>query len=550
MNKLITSTIIIFAIITSCKNDNKENQASTILLDNKKDFSYHLDSEQIVYFLKQYPRLNENNEKLNLFYKKRNYQFAWINAEGFNENTANVIDLIIDDAGAPQIDSLFHVNKLKKLYNLLTNKTHKFKRSDSLALELELLLTVNFFEYAKRNWGSLSNVDLKSVDWFIKRKTLNYEQQLDTFLSNNSNSVNFLEPVYRQYSLLKVYLKKYTIIEKKGGWTLLDFKEITLKKGDSSLLISSIKKQLFLMEDLHQADSSIIFNNNLESALKGFQKRFGLLEDGALNEETIKALNVSVHYRIQQLLINMERCKWVPINTAGDYLAVNIPEFKLHVYHNDSLEWSCNVIVGDVKPIHNTVIFNDTLESIVFNPYWNIPNNIISNEILPAIKKNINYLVKHNLEVVNNSGNVIASSSIEWNKYSNNFPYIIRQKPGKNNALGLVKFLFPNSYNIYLHDTPQKSLFEEGNRSFSHGCIRVEEPIKLAKFLLRNDASFTDKEINTLIQSKKKIYVKVKNKVSVYIAYFTAWVDREGKLNFREDIYHNDEKMKALLFIK
>ena len=152
------------------------------------------------------------------------------------------------------------------------------------------------------------------------------------------------------------------------------------------------------------------------------------------------------------------------------------------------------------------------------------------------------------MEVVNAEGQPVSTSSIEWNKYTNNFPYIIRQKPGKNNALGLVKFLFPNSYGIYLHDTPEKSLFGESTRMFSHGCIRLQEPFKLAKFLLREDSSFTDEKIKTLMNGDKQTFVKLKNKVPVFIVYFTAWVDSDGKLNLRDDVYQHDEKMKHLLF--
>jgi murein L,D-transpeptidase YcbB/YkuD len=151
--------------------------------------------------------------------------------------------------------------------------------------------------------------------------------------------------------------------------------------------------------------------------------------------------------------------------------------------------------------------------------------------------------------VVNFAGQAIKTSSVKWENYISNFPYIIRQKPGNNNSLGLVAFLFPNSYNIYLHDTPEKSLFDETTRAFSHGCIRIEEPFKLAKFLLRNDSVYTDKKINALMQNGNQTYVNLKKKVPVFIVYFTAWVDRDGKLNFRDDVYKHDEKMKQILFV-
>ena len=184
-----------------------------------------------------------------------------------------------------------------------------------------------------------------------------------------------------------------------------------------------------------------------------------------------------------------------------------------------------NIVVGSTA--HNTVIFTGTLKYIVFSPYWNVPPSILKKEILPAIKRNKNYLAAHNME---------------WNGNG------VRQKPGPNNSLGLVKFLFPNAYNIYLHDTPAKSLFGEDRRAFSHGCIRLSEPPRLARFLLRNDSNWDSLKIVRAMNARKEQYVTVKETVPVYIGYFTAWVDREGKLNFRDDIYGHDQKMAARMF--
>jgi murein L,D-transpeptidase YcbB/YkuD len=332
---------------------------------------------------------------------------------------------------------------------------------------------------------------MKQADWFIERKRIDYKQFLDTALKNNNHSAAANEPINRQYELLKTYLQKYYTIEQKGGWASVSDENNKLKKGDSAIAISKIKKQLLLMEDLTVNDTTRVFNQTLEDGLKKFQNRNGIKEDGMLNNPTLRALQVSPATFIQKILINMERSRWVPAQMKGDYLAVNIPEFKLHVYTNDKLNWSCNVVVGKSKRVSNTVIFNDLLDRVVFSPYWNIPNGILTKEIIPSIQKNISYLERHNLEVVDGE-KLVAAASINWDKYTgNNFPYTVRQKPGKKNSLGLVKFLFPNQYDIYLHDTPEKPLFEEGTRAFSHGCVRVEQPLKLATFLLRYDASWT-----------------------------------------------------------
>jgi len=228
----------------------------------------------------------------------------------------------------------------------------------------------------------------------------------------------------------------------------------------------------------------------------------------------------------------MERIRWVPVSQQNDYLLVNIPEFRLHAYGGGIRDFTMDVVVG--KAAHNTVIFTGDLKYIVFSPYWNIPPSIVKNEVLPAIKNNPGYLQRNNMEITGNSGGLP----------------VVRQKPGPKNSLGLVKFLFPNSYNIYLHDTPAKGLFSQDKRAFSHGCIRLAEPQKLAEYLLRNDPGWTTARIEKAMNSGKEQYVTLKKGVPVYVGYFTSWVDKEGRLNFRDDIYGHDSQMAQMMFGK
>ncbi|RYY18607.1 MAG: murein L,D-transpeptidase, partial [Sphingobacteriaceae bacterium] len=221
--------------------------------------------------------------------------------------------------------------------------------------------------------------------------------------------------------------------------------------------------------------------------------------------------------------------RWLPVSIKNDYLAVNIPEFRLHVYHSDSLLWSCKVVVG--QTVHQTTVFYGDVKYLVFSPYWNIPPSIVTNEVLPGMKRDPNYLAKHNMEQTGFAGKLP----------------VIRQKPGPKNSLGLVKFLFPNSYNIYLHDTPSKSLFGESSRAFSHGCIRVGEPAKLAAFLLKDRPEWTPDKITKAMHQGKEQYVTLKQTVPVFIAYFTAFTDRNKRLNFRKDIYKLDEHLSSMI---
>lgn len=511
-------------------------------------FYYYLNDSDLFNFIEQAPGYKNKSKNLVAFYKRRDYAFAWINSMGLNEYARNFMNLLNQEPKENRNEFAFYHDELHTLYNHLTGEEYKLKARDSLALKLELLITDNFFEYAERNWRGLGDNDVRKVNWFIDRKKLNYEQLLDSVLKNSSQNIFSFEPVYRQYGLLKKQLQRYYAIEKRGGWPMIQGKLRSLKIGDTDTIITVIKEELYVTDDLTLKDTTELFNENLEVAVKGFQKRHGLKVDGIIAGKTVQALQVGVHERIQQILINMERCKWVPAEQKGDYIAVNIPDFKMLVYRNDTFQWSCKVIVGKSKAANNTVIFNDNLEYIVFNPYWSIPKTILIKETLPAIKKNPSYLAHHEMEIINGNGDVIPASSIEWNKYRSNFPFTIRQKPGKNNSLGRVKFYFPNTYDIYLHDTPEKSLFNETTRAFSHGCIRVEEPYKLAEYLLRDDPEWTTEKINAAMIGDKQIFVKLKSKVPVFIAYFTAWIDKNGTLNFRDDIYHHDEKMKNIMF--
>lgn len=545
----VFSIILVFVFfLTDCQRSlkkNTDNDATEI----RDSTLFYLDSSQITNFFATYPLSKNYQQYLESFYNKRKGAFAWINNTGINEYGKNLINLLNHEAIIFKTDSIFYRNRLHALYDILSEEDYKFSSRDSQVSELEFLFTASFFDYAKRNWKGISNTDLKKVSWFIERKKLNYDDLLDTILKSEAPAVSSFEPVYRQYRLLKRYLQKYNDLEKEDGWTAWYDQVKELKKGDTAVAIVSVKKQLNMLDDLLVNDGTNLFNNELEDAVKNFQKRHGLKEDGIIAGKTLQAMSVPLYESMQKILINMERSRWVPAEQKGDYIAVNIPDFKLHVYSDDSLLWSCNVIVGKSQIKNNTVIFNNYLEYIVFSPYWNIPKNILIKETLPSIKEDLNYLSEHDMEIVDASGQPVALSSIDWNKYKTSFPYTIRQKPGKNNALGLVKFLFPNVYDIYMHDTPEKSLFGETTRTFSHGCIRLEEPYKLVRFLLRQDTAWTDEKIIALLNGGEQTFVKLKNKVPIFIAYFTAWVDRNGKLNFRDDVYHHDEKMKELLFL-
>ena len=223
--------------------------------------------------------------------------------------------------------------------------------------------------------------------------------------------------------------------------------------------------------------------------------------------------------------------RWMPSRPDGNLILVNIPEFMLHVFEGKQKAFEMAVVVG--KEGHNTTMFRGDLNQVVFSPHWNVPSSIVAKEILPEIEKNPNYLEKENMEITGHDAEGLPE---------------IRQKPGGKNALGKVKFLFPNSFNIYFHDTPAKSLFSKDKRAYSHGCIRLAEPEKMAYYLLRNDPSWPQEKIDAAMNSGNEKFVKLKEPIPVFITYYTAWVDENGALNFREDIYAHDQHLKSKMF--
>jgi murein L,D-transpeptidase YcbB/YkuD len=528
MKKLLPVATFLFLLFTGC-----HQPASKQMTAAKRDTSItatnaysdlFLDSSAVDRFIATKGINDSAANHLRIFYAGRNYQYAWFFGDGIADYAATFLDLQ-NDYMAYSGDSSLYNPRLQLLYDSVAASKEHFNRSDSIIPEMELLFTEQFFRYARRAYQGINQLNVKELDWFIPRKKINPAAMLDSLIKYKGKDVTQYEPVNRQYNLLKNFLLKYYSIEKSGEWETIPHLKKAFRRGDSSAIIVPIKKNLLLTGDLSQADSSALFDNLLEQAVKNFQHRFGLTEDGVIGPSFLKELTVSPAARIRQLLINMERIRWVPAEPGTDYLLVNIPEFRLHVYEKGRYLFGMNVVVGQTA--HQTVIFNGTLKYVVFSPYWNIPQSIIKNEILPALSRNKNYLETHNME-----------------RYGNG----IRQKPGPDNALGLVKFLFPNNYNIYLHDTPAKSLFGESKRAFSHGCIRLSEAKKLAEFLLRNDADWNAATITRAMKSGRERYVTLRNPVPVFIGYFTAWVDREGQLNFRNDIYGHDKQLAGHLF--
>ena len=535
MKQLVLFLTVLSFLFLTCRSPGSkvpvvEKRDTTITVSNAYTQLF-FDSLALEQYIQQQQYSDTTANQFRSFYNARNYQYAWFFNDGPAEQAYSFLNMQ-NDYIAYSGDSSVYNPILQQVFDTLKSGGHFVPLNSNDRLRAELSLTTQFFRYAGKAYQGDNNLNTTDLKWYIPRKKINEVAFLDSLITHKGEKVASYEPVNIYYRRLKQKLLDYYAIEKAGEWQPLVTSRKKLEAGDADAVVAGIKHRLFLLQDLSSADSSDLFTGSLKIAVKKFQRRHGMHADGVIGAATLRKINEPLQAGIRKILINMERLRWVPEEINKDYLLVNIPEFKLHVFENGQLSFSMNVVVGSAQ--HNTVVFSGDLKYVVFSPYWNIPVSIVKNEIMPGMKKDKNYIIKHNMEITG---------------YANNIP-AVRQKPGPNNSLGKVKFLFPNSYNIYLHDTPAKSLFGETKRAFSHGCIRLNEPEKLAQFLLRNDSSWTESAITSAMNKGKEKYVTLKAPVQVFIGYFTAWVDSKGELNFRDDIYGHDVRMAEKIFEK
>jgi murein L,D-transpeptidase YcbB/YkuD len=353
--------------------------------------------------------------------------------------------------------------------------------------------------------------------------------------------INKAKPELRIYTALKDGLAKYRQIKEQGGWQVIPAGE-TLKPGMNDNRIPLLRKRLLITDDLREktVENPLFFDESLEEGIKRFQERHGLKPDGVVGNNTLEALNVPVEKRIEQLLINLERIRWVYRDTDPEYILVNIASFYANYAHIDTILWRARAQVG--KERRKTPIFKANLEYIVINPTWTVPPTILKRDVLPAIKRDRSYLTRKNMKIVNRQGQIVNPDKIDWTSYTgSNFPYTIRQDPGPTNALGRVKYIFPNKHFVFLHDTPSKALFDRETRTFSSGCIRVQNPFKLAEALLRDEAEWSPEKINEVLKSEKTKTIYLKRPVSVFLLYATAFPSLDySSIHFRDDVYNRD----------
>ena len=544
MKNCILFFLLFSAALVSCKDNNgveetengkeeeKDKKISSRDYSITKLIAYNdlfIDSNTVASFLDTAQISDKIKRRITSFYNARNYQFAWLSSVGLTEQAKGFWNLYLYDSKHKN-DSLPQNKKLQaKMDNLFAEQELTVNSTDKNYIQTELILTHFFIEHSLTVYED-GYVKRKEMERFVPIKKTNPLRLADSLLSKKHKNDKYFDDINESYKNIKGYLAKYMDVAKKGGWPVIQTTAKSIKPGSASPAILTIKKRLLLSGDYKGQDTTDMYDPSLEEAVRSFQERHGYTPDGIIAASTIKEMNISVEETIQKLLINLDRMRWMPSKPSGNLIVVNIPEFVMHVTEGSKKVFDMNVVVG--KEGNGTVMFTDELNQIVFSPYWNVPESIVREEIVPSMNKNPNYLAAHNMEIVSQQGDLP----------------VVRQLPGGKNALGKVKFLFPNSFNIYFHDTPSKSLFKQDKRAYSHGCIRLAEPEKMANYLLANNPEWTPEKINEAMNAGEEKFVTLKNPIPVFITYYTAWVDEQGRLNFREDIYGHDAKLARKMF--
>lgn len=524
MNKLYV--LLLLSLFISCKKKNQdipqiEKPLPAIVITDAKSIS--IDTVLINSFkskmLKQF-YLSSDNKTIWGNPAKRSYILSQLkNSEelGLNPND-------------------YHVKKMKSFevrFNIL---------SDRELAEYDLLLTHNFEKYIIHLYEGKLNPKYLYGNWALEDKSFDVNTALVKSFNRNTidSLVQNIQPKTQTYKQLLQALKLINNFPEDDISTIGFTEKIILNDTNSSLI--NIKKRLLYWNDMSGNDNlTEIYDQKTFESIKKFQSRHGLPADGVIGASTIHALNFSKEKRKHQIIANLERWRWYPNELSENYFIINIPDFSLHVVENQDTTAVRNVVVGTNK--RRTPVLTSTLKSIVFNPTWTVPPTILKEDVVPAMKRNRNYLKNKNITIYDTAGHVVDPANWNINK-PRKYRYI--QSPGYYNSLGLIKIMFPNNYSVYLHDTNHRNYFERSNRSLSSGCVRVENPLELAQHILDDSKNWPKERIDTIIASKKTTTTKITKKYKLYQWYWTAWSEK-NELIFRYDVYDLDEDLYSKL---
>jgi L,D-transpeptidase YcbB len=472
------------------------------------------------------------------FYERRAFRLAW-------EKRSSVDDLLraIRDSEADGLDPQdYHLVTLERLRAALDASPTPMP---AMWADFDIVLTDALLRLGYHLMFGKVDPERLDPSWNMSRDINGFEpavimqQALDSDLLYQA--IDNEKPTHAFYSELKAALAQYRAIKAAGGWPKIPAGP-PLKLGMLDNRIPTLRRRLIITGDLaaNPSDSSATFDPALAEAVKVFQRRHGLPASGTVTPEVLAALNVPVEERIQQLLVNLERGRWVVHHLGSTFLVVNVAAYHAYFMKDGQMVWQGRAQVG--RPYRQTPTFKAEMTNLVFNPNWTVPRTMFSEDFLPSLKRDPGYAQRKGLKVIDRAGKVVDASQVDWSRYSaNNSPYLLRQDPGPRNSLGRVKFIFPNDHAVFLHDTPNQALFNKTKRAFSSGCIRVENALELARLLLNDDGAWNRKAIDRAVGSGKTRTVALQEPVPVLLLYWTAWVGPDGRVNFRHDLYSRDK---------
>ncbi|MFA9240111.1 MAG: murein L,D-transpeptidase [Candidatus Paceibacteria bacterium] len=549
---------------------------------------------------KEYQSLLIDKKILKEYYQYNNYDLYWMNENGMKEVAIYLLDKIKNDPVLkPYANNIFKLNEVTEKLTQLDKNINKTQES---LISIDFKLTELYDKY-------MTYILKGSIDWkafeeklsMIKKETeinaqwdkysliKNPKMLLKKAVENNDLASVFKEVDFNYPNVEKLILaiNDLEAISANGGYAKIP--EIkSLRIGETSEIVKALRTRLSQSKDLIKTCENTVnvenivtnnttngnpenteaiqnnipkeaiscenyFDEDLKTAVISFQKNHGLYADGIVGSLTQKFLNMSANEKIEQIRINLERMRFLPRDLGEKYLIVNIPEFKLKLIEDHTVKLSMNVVVGESK--HPTPIFSDNMSYIVLNPKWNIPESITKKEIIPKLIKDPNYLASKGIDIYSswhpesekmNIQDIIDAFILEDLDSMPNFR--LTQSPSSENPLGRMKFIFPNKHAVYMHDTPAKSLFSNARRAYSHGCIRLSKPQELLNIIASEDKSLDLGKIDSILKETNEKSIGLSKKIPVHLVYLTSWVDEEGQLQFREDVYNYDKIQKSLYY--
>lgn len=486
------------------------------------------------------------------FYRKRLYRSAWTDGKRLlppGEHLFAAIGRAGDDGldpGSYGWDMASAMVARLDPTTLSDSTTLSDKQRAALLGELDLVLSEGFSRYARDLVQGTIDPAMGELDWRIPRDTTLDVAVLDAVKAEPVDRfVARLRPTVPYYARLMKALASYRAVEARGGWPVVPAPAVRRTLGGGGATPVALRERLRLGDDPSESRlarfgeaNPEIFDDSLVAALTHFQSRNGIDEDGVLGAKTLHELNHSVEDRIADLRLNLDRWRWLPRELGKRYIVVNVAGFELEMIEDGRPVEIMDVVVG--KEGWNTPIFSDTIEFLIVNPSWNVPASIAEAEVLPAVLRDPGYLDAHHFDVLRGD-RVVDAASVDFTRAGT---YRFRQRPGPDNALGRLKFMLPNNDNIYLHDTPAGQLFSRSSRAFSHGCIRIERPMELARALMQRVTATPPEELDAILAGGEEKMIRFDEGVPIYILYLTAWVDEDGTVRFLHDVYGRDEQLE------